>query len=796
MKYSLGEISAICGGILSGAEQAGNVEVNSVFTDSRNIAARPGGLFVAIDGLNHDGHTYVNELYSRGVRAFIIEKDIATRKYPDAGFILVDSSVAALQKLAADYRSRFTGTVVAVTGSNGKTIVKEWIAALTPPGVKLFRSPKSYNSQIGVPLSVLMMSGNEDIAVIEAGISEKGEMERLERIIRPDIGVITNIGDAHQENFQCLDDKLSEKLFLFRNASGVVYNSGYEMVGRELAEKYPGVGLTDSLAYKEAGMPFNDAVSKENAATAVAVWDVLGYPPGETLTRIGRLHPVAMRLELKEGLQDSIIVNDSYNSDVNSLAIALDYLESVAGGRKKVLILSDILQSGFSEKELYMKIAGLAEGSKVEKMIGIGPKMIKYRSLFGSNASFYPTTDSFMRALDTLDVSCRAVLIKGNRESQFEKISHLLERKSHTTVMEIDLDAITHNYNVHRSLLKDGTKVMVMVKASGYGHGTYELARTLQGLGADYIAVAFADEGVQLRESGITMPIVVLNADAGSFDLMIANSLEPEIYNLTSLGEFASAVLRYGDADYPVHIKLDTGMRRLGFEPKDTGELVRLLNEYAGLLRVRSVFSHLAVSDDPSHDAFTAGQLEAFDAMSGLLCNELGYKSLRHIANSAAIERFPDAQYDMVRLGIGLYGISAVPDLGLRSASSLKTRIVQVKELVPGETVGYGRAGTVGRPSRIATIPVGYADGLDRHLGEGRWSVVIKGVCVPVIGRICMDTCMVDVTDVDAAEGDEVEIFGAVPGNTVEDMARRLGTIPYEIMTGISSRVKRIYIKE
>lgn len=797
MEYSLKEISVVCGGTVIGPALVGNITVASVFTDSRNVSVHGDGLFVAIDGLNHDGHAYVNELYSRGVRAFIIEKDIAVEKYPDAGFVLVGSSVAALQMLAADYRSRFRGTVVAVTGSNGKTIVKEWIAALTPPGVKLFRSPKSYNSQIGVPLSVLMMAGDEDIAVIEAGISEPGEMERLERIVRPQIGVITNIGDAHQENFSSLGDKLGEKLMLFRNASRIVYSGGCEMVGDMLENNSHGAELVDSEDYMGQGLPFVETIPRSNAAMAVAVWDALGYKPEDTLTRIGRLHPVAMRLELKEGLKDSVIINDSYNSDVNSLAIALDYLGSVAGGRKKTLILSDILQSGLPEKELYKKIAGLVGSSGVDRLVGIGPKMNKYRTLFGDRAVFYLTTESFLRQLEAEDISSRAVLIKGSRESQFERISHALEKKSHTTVLETDLDAVTYNFNAHRAMLKEGTKVMVMVKASGYGHGTYELARTLQQLGADYIAVAFADEGVQLRESGITMPIVVLNADSGSFDLMITNSLEPEIYNFTSLEEFAAAVRRYGETDYPVHIKTDTGMHRLGFELKDAGELADKLRGYAGVLKVRSVFSHLAVSDDASQDGFTLKQLERFDEISGALCIGIGYEPLRHIANSAAIERFPQSQYDMVRLGIGLYGISAVPGLALRNASSLKTRIVQIKELAPGETVGYGRAGEIKRPSRIATIPVGYADGLNRRLGEGRWSVIAGGVPAPVTGRVCMDTCMIDITGIEGVcEGDEVEIFGSVPGNTVGDMAAVLGTIPYEVMTGISSRVKRIYMKE
>lgn len=785
MNYLLSEIAAICGGRLTGSDGI----VTAVFTDSRNSAAGEGSLFVAIGGRNHDGHAYINELYGRGVSGFIIERDVMTDKYPDAGFIGVDSSVDALQKLAAHYRTNFRGTVIGITGSNGKTVVKEWIAGLVPPDMKLFRSPKSYNSQIGVPLSVLMIKGDEDLAVIEAGISEPGEMERLERIIRPDIGIITTLGDAHQENFGSLEQKATEKLKLFRAASTIIYNSAYPLIVKALPAS---AKLVDAARQKEAYVVFGDEASRENAAAALALCDVLGFDHAASVARLAELHPVAMRLELKEGIHDSLIVNDSYNSDINSLAIALDYLKSIAGGRRRTLILSDILQSGFAEPELYERVASLVKSSGVEKFVGVGQKIKTYGAFFGDlDAEFYPTTESYLASMRREDIAGRAILLKGNRASQFERLSHALERLSHTTVMEIDLDAMIHNLNVYRVRLAPGTKLMAMVKASAYGNGDYEVAGTLQRQGVDYLAVAFADEGVLLRRRGITVPIVVLNADSDSFELMIANSLEPEIYNMRSFTEFATALQRYGERAYPVHIKLDTGMHRLGFGQEDIEQLCATLQTNGELIRVSTIFSHLACSDDPAEDRFTRGQIALFEKMSERVMSVLTYKPLRHIANSAAIARLPEARFDMVRLGIGLYGIG---ETGLRPVSILRSRIVQIKHLAVGETVGYGREGKVERPSVVATVPVGYADGLNRRLGNGRWSFMVNGRPAPTLGRISMDTCVIDVTEIDAAEGDDVIIFGE--SNSLEQMARTLGTIPYEVMTGIAQRVKRIYIKE
>ncbi|MDL2320230.1 alanine racemase [Alistipes sp. OttesenSCG-928-B03] len=866
MKYTLAEIAAITGGRLEGAD----MQANAVFTDSRNSAVGGGAVFVAIAGRNHDGHAYIGELYKRGVRAFVVERAVAVGDFPQAGFVTVGSSVAALQAVAADWRSRFRGTVVGVTGSNGKTVVKEWIAALAPASVKLFRSPKSYNSQIGVPLSVLMMRGDEDVAVIEAGISQPGEMAALERIVRPDIGVVTTLGDAHQERFVSQEQKTREKLLLFGESRTIIYNSAYPVVEAALKEIYPDRRLVDAAEYvaecaadatpsqagdgvngcvadaipatadgdvgsyggagavtknggdanvcggadvpSRSGEPgesgelrgndepdggvaeaFGDEASRQNAAAALAVCDVLGFGRAETVARLGLLQPVAMRLELKEGINDSLIVNDTYNSDINSLSIALDYLDGVAGGRRRMLVLSDILQSGFAENELYRRVAALVEAARVDNLVGIGESIGRYRALFPAGSAFWPTAEAFLGAVRRDDIAGRAILLKGNRGSAFERISHALERRSHTTTLEIDLDAMVHNLNAHRARLRPDTRMMAMVKASGYGNGAYEIAGMLQRQGVDYLAVAFADEGVQLRERGIAMPIVVLNADSDSFELMVSNALEPEIYNFASLEGFAAVLRRYGERDYPVHIKLDTGMHRLGFGEADAEKLAGELTRYGGLIRVNTVFSHLAASDDPAEDAFTHGQIAAFERMSRQIMAALPYTPLRHIANSAAIERLPDAEFDMVRLGIGLYGVGGT---GLRPVSTLRTRIVQVRDLAPGETVGYAREGVIAAQTRVAVIPVGYADGLNRHLGNGRWSVLVGGHPAPTLGRISMDTCVIDITGMEAAEGDDVVIFSPAAGNTVEDMARVLGTIPYEVMTSVSERVKRIYIKE
>lgn len=784
MNYFLSQIAAICGGRLYGQDR----EVCGVETDSRNCAFGRNVLFVAMRGKNHDSHDFVAEMYDRGVRAFMCEKECECRE--GAGYVVVENSIEALQRLAEAHRANLSGKVVGITGSNGKTVVKEWIAQCLPAGVKVFRSPRSYNSQLGVALSLLMADGSEDLVLIEAGISKPGEMERLERMIRPDMVVVTSLGDAHQEGFDSLGQKIEEKLLLARRADTIIYHSAYAEVERA-------VEVFDVVKIDAATMPepsFSDEASCRNGQIIEALFEALRYPAPD----FSLLQPVAMRLEVKEGINGSLLVNDAYNSDINSLVIALDYLHNVAAGRGKVLILSDILQSGVSDEQLYARVAALVAESGVERIIGIGDAISAARGFFeGVESSFYSSTDEFLNRMNGRDFADAAVLLKGNRASRFEKISHALERKSHTTVLEVNLDAMISNLNYFRSRLSPSTRLTAMVKASSYGAGDAEVAQILQHEGVEYLAVAFADEGVVLREKGVTMPIVVLNADEDSFDQMVLNRLEPEIYGFRSLESFVGAVRRYGERNFPIHIKLDTGMHRLGFEETDIEPLLSKLGEFSVDVRVATIFAHLSCADDPLQDDFTRLQISRFDMMSSRIAEALPYPIVRHTANSAAIERFPEAQFDMCRLGLGLYGFGFQHNENLQPTSTLKTRIVQIKRHAEGEGIGYGRAERVGRESVVATIPVGYADGLDRHLGCGVWSMLVGGVKAPIVGRVCMDSCMIDVTDVpDVAEGDEVVVFSAQAGNTAEDMAALLGTIPYEVLTSVSARVKRIYIKE
>lgn len=776
----------ICGGVFSGTDLA----VRAVATDSRTSVIENDTLFVAIRGVNHDAHDYVQTMYERGVRAFMVERDCALPS--DCGVVKVADSVAALQKLAAEHRAQYRGRVVAVTGSNGKTIVKEWIAQCAPASVNLFRSPRSYNSQLGVALSLLMMNDESDVAVIEAGISQRGEMARLESMIRPDTVIFTSIGDAHQENFESPAEKIAEKLLLARNAGTIIYHSAYPLLADAVRRTYADRRLCDAAAIDAPTM--NDAASVRNAQIVAEFFGVMQWPAPD----FASVRPVAMRLEVKQGIDNSIIIDDTYNSDINSLAIALDYMCSVAGGKRRmVLILSDILQSGMDDDALYAHVSTMVSSANVAQVVGVGAKISRYRSRFVAGSRFFATTEELMAHIGDIDITDSTVLLKGNRNSAFERISHRLQLKSHTTVLEVNLQAMIRNINYFRERMRKDVKLVAMVKASSYGSGDADVARMLQKQGVAYLAVAFADEGVALRDNGITMPIVVLNADDASFDVMVANSLEPEIYSERSLAAFVREVECAGGRNYPVHIKFDTGMHRLGFSESEIPHLLECLDRYADTVRVASVFTHLCVADDASQDEFTRTQLARFGRMSSAVAAHLPYPILRHAAASAAILRFPEAQYDMCRLGLGLYGFGYVHNDSLEMVSTLRTRIVQIHELESGESVGYGRAQSLVRRSRIATIPVGYADGLDRHLGCGAWSMLVRGKAAPTVGRICMDSCMIDVTDIEGVgEGDDVVIFSPQRGNTPEDMARILDTICYEVLTSVSKRVKRIYINE
>uniref|UniRef100_UPI0040559E2E alanine racemase n=1 Tax=Alistipes sp. TaxID=1872444 RepID=UPI0040559E2E len=789
MNYKLSEIAEITGGKLFGED----LQIREISTDSRHCDRGEGLLFVAIKGEHHDAHLFIEQMIHRGVKAFLVEHEV---ELPEGcGAVVCSASIAALQAMAAHHRSLFRGRVVAITGSNGKTIVKEWLAAALPQTLTLSRSPKSYNSQLGVALSLLMARGDEELVLIEAGISEPHEMARLERMIRPDLVIFTSLGEAHQENFSSLEEKGREKLSLAHRAKGVVYHEEDERVAHlieELPEEVQRIKASVLPSSERiASVALTGGAARENLALVVAAANYLGYP-----LDLERLEPVAMRLELKQGINHSLLIDDAYNADLNSLRIALDYLHGVASERPTTLILSEIEQSGISSRELYRRVAEEVDRAKVDRLIGVGEALRKAAPYFHCKTNFYSTTEELLRHLHRDDFAHRVVLIKGARRSRLERVVHALEQRSHTTTLEVDLDAMLHNLNWFRGRLSPATRLVAMVKASSYGAGDYEVAQMLQHQGVDYLAVAFADEGILLRESGITMPIVVLNADEGSFPQMVEHRLEPEIYNLRSLEYFRQTLLRVGERAYPIHLKLDTGMHRLGFTAEEIDPLLEALSAMQEL-RVASIFSHLNCADDPEKDDYTREQIARFELMSSRILRALPYPVLRHTANSAAIERFPKAHFDMCRLGLGLYGFGFEHNDQLRPVSTLKTRIVQIKHLKAGEAVGYGREGMLTRDTLTATIPVGYADGLDRHLGSGRWSVLIQGKPAPIIGRICMDSCMVDVTPIDGVkEGDEVVIFSPTKGNDLESMARQLGTISYEIMTSISNRVKRIYTKE
>ncbi len=780
MEYKLSEIAKIVGGELHGADRV----VRDVVTDSRGSSGRD-SLFVAMRGKNHDSHNYISQMQSRGVVAFMVER--LTPQLDGLSYIIVDRAIPALQLWAEHHRSNFMGQVVGVTGSNGKTTIKEWIAQLAPESLKVFRSPRSYNSQLGVALSLLMIEGDEDLAIIEAGISRPDEMERLERMIDPDIVLFTSIGEAHQEGFESMAQKIEEKMILARRCSTLIYNSCYSELTSHIL--YNRCNIIDAAEYPEA--KFQDQASKCNSQIVAALFHSLGLnaPQFEKIT------PLAMRLEIIEGLSDSILINDSYNSDINSLQIALDTLQNIAASRPTTVILSDIPQSGVTAEVLYERVAAALSRAKVDRLIGIGSEISSMKSLFECDAKFFNSTEEFLRQLTTEDYASRAILLKGSRASRFENISHSLSRKCHTTTLEVNLDAMVENLNHYRAQMSPETKLTAMVKASSYGAGEGEVAQMLQYQGVDYLAVAFADEGSRLREQGITMPIIVLNADDGSFSQMVDYRLEPEIYSLRSLADFAAAVEAHGEREYPIHIKLDSGMHRLGFMSDGIDDLITAIKEREGVIHVASIFSHLSTSDmGKIGRENTLRQIETFKDMSERIQRGIGYRVIRHLANSAAIIAYPEAHFEMCRLGIGLYGFEHE---GLRPVSTLKSRIVQIREVSTDFRIGYGGDGALSKGGRIATIPIGYADGIDRHLGNGAWSFIIAGERAPIVGRVCMDSCMVDITNIEnAREGDEVIIFSEAEGNRASDMADILGTISYEVLTSISTRVKRVYIKE
>lgn len=821
MKYKISEIARIVGADVSKINES---EISILLTDSRKLSSPAETLFFALRTKNNDAHDFIPELYAAGVRNFMVDKTLpGWEQYAGSNFLLVKKPLAALQKLAAFHRSHFNIPVIGITGSNGKTIVKEWLYQLLQDDFNIVRSPRSYNSQIGVPLSVCQLDENATLGIFEAGISLPDEMGKLEPVIRPTIGILTNLGEAHQENFTSMQQKCMEKLELFSNSDIVIYNEDDETVSQcmdqmILSQK----AFSWSMRHRDAPLfiskierkphtsiihysflqidnaieiPFADEASIENAITCLAAMLYLRFLPKRIAERMLKLESVAMRLDVRKGKNDCIIINDSYNSDFNSVKIALDFQEQrkISSFLKKTLILSDILQTGLMPKLLYKKVAEMVKASGVEKIIGIGPDISAHADEFNIEKKFYVSTDDFIASGRWKLFQHELILLKGARKFNFERINALIEERAHETVLEVDLDAVVHNFNFYKSKLDANTKLVCMVKANAYGGGADEIAKTLQYHRCDYLAVAVSEEGIGLREQGITLPIIVLNPEVNAFEELYSHDLEPEVYNFRILDAFVKEAERRGVTNYPIHLKIDTGMHRLGFLPRQTEELSHVLLSQKGL-RVKSVFSHLAASESWIFDDFTEKQIETLRETATKIEHQLGYPVLKHILNSAGIERFPNDQLDMVRLGIGLYGVSASGLKGLRNVCTLKTTILQIKDIPSKETVGYGRKEELDKDARIATIRIGYADGLDRQFGNRKGHVLINGQLAPIVGNVCMDLCMVDVSDIHAEEGDEAVIFGEQL--SVIELAKSIGTIPYEILTSISPRVKRVYVKE
>ena len=824
--YTAQSIASITGGKLISGNNPDN-PVHHLVTDSRRPVSIHSDVFFALVTHRNNGHRYVGELIEKGVRTFVISEEPETEwKQSGASLIVVENTLESLQKLAVHHRSRFQLPVIGITGSNGKTIVKEWMWQLIGGKKFLVRNPKSFNSQIGVPLSVWQINADHNLGIFEAGISMPGEMKKLEQIIQPDTGIFTNLGPAHDENFGSQHEKVLEKLQLFRNCKELICCSGHKVILDAFESlqwnkkpqliswgKNPGDHLQilstekqgDRTSLKalfrkapvEIRVPFTDEASLENAMHCWLVLLHLGFANQLIAERMMQLHPVAMRLTLKEGINNCSIVDDSYSSDLASLNIALDFLNQQNQHRQKTVILSDMLQSGREEIDLYNEIGQLISNKNIGRFIGIGPAMQRQKHLFGRQSAFFGTTDDFLKALPEINFRDESILIKGARVFGFERIIQALQQKTHETVLEINLDALVHNLNYYRTKLKPGVKIMAMVKAFSYGSGSFEVANVLQFHHVDYLAVAYADEGVELRKAGIRLPIMVMNPEEHGYEGIFSFGLEPEIYNLRTLEMLHGAKFRFTekqDNPFRIHIKLDTGMHRLGFDETDIPELISRIKEYG--FEVASVFSHLAASDDARHDEFTRLQIDSFNRISVLMQQGLGHSFLKHILNTAGISRFPDALYDMVRLGIGLYGISnlAEEQVFLEHVSTLKSIISQIKSIKAGSTIGYNREFRVLNDMRIAIVPVGYADGLSRSLSNGKYSLLVNGNPAPIIGNISMDMCMLDVTGIPAAEGDEVIIFS--PAWPVTNMAKAMHTIPYEALTGISRRVKRVYYQE
>ena len=823
MKYSIEKVTT-----LIGARRYGNSEgqVSWLLTDSRSLCFPEETLFFALKTQRNDGHRYIQDLYNRGVRQFVVEQvpEHYEKLYPEANFLRVPHTLAALQRLAERHRDEFDLPIVGITGSNGKTMVKEWLYQLMLPSQRIVRSPRSYNSQIGVPLSVWLLNEQTEVGIFEAGISQPGEMMALRDIIQPTIGVLTTLGAAHQENFRSMEEKCMEKLELMHDTEAMVYCSDNDIVSRCIRRmSYKGEKISWSTCDEQASLfvkstkpsktrlattityiwqqeentfeiPFIDEASIENSITCAAVALKLGLTPGELAERMPKLEPVAMRLEVKEGQRGCILINDSYNSDINSLDIALDFM-SRREGKNRTLILSDIFQTGVSASELYAQVSDLATKRGITKFIGIGPELTAQADKIQiADKQFFADVNHFLGSEAFAALRDELILLKGARPFGFDLITEQLEQKVHETILEVNLNAVVENLNYYRSFMKPETKMVCMIKADAYGAGAVEIAKTLQDHRVDYLAVAVADEGVTLRKAGITANIMIMNPEMTAFKTMFDYDLEPEVYSFRLLDALIKAARKEGITGWPVHIKLDTGMHRLGFDPEqDMDELINRLTHQQAVIP-RSVFSHFVGSDSDDFDNFSTLQFKRFEMGSKKLQDAFSHKILRHMDNSAGIEHFPDRQMDMCRLGLGLYGVDPRDNRILHTVSTLKTTILQMRQVPKTDTVGYSRKGKLTRDSVIAAIPIGYADGLNRHLGNRNCYCLVNGQKAEYVGNICMDVALIDVTDIPCVEGDQVEIFGEnLPVTVLSDV---LQTIPYEVLTGISNRVKRVYFQD
>ncbi|MCF6364888.1 MAG: bifunctional UDP-N-acetylmuramoyl-tripeptide:D-alanyl-D-alanine ligase/alanine racemase [Bacteroidales bacterium] len=820
-EISLQKLAEVVSGKLIGkSEQV----VSEIITDSRSFVSSEKSIFFALKSKRNDGHKYINDLYKRGMSNFVVsEYRNQFKELTNARFIIVDNTMDTLHKLAKYYRDTFNSEVLAVIGSNGKTIVKEWLYQLLHDEINIVRSPKSYNSQLGVPLSLCLLEKKYQTGIIEAGISEPDEMENLEKIIKPDTVIFTAFGEAHQENFKNLQEKAIEKLKMCKHAETVIFSPNFQIIAdlikkdknfnnknlftwslknkaadlfvEKVAKSETNTNLT--VVYKNKAIkykiPFIDDASVKNSLSCLSYIISQNLLNDSILERFSHLEPIEMRIEQKQGINNCVLINDSYNSDINSLKIAVDLLKNLSKHMDKTIILSDINQSGMSDKDLYETVSKIIKNNNINRFIGIGEKISAHKDFFNEkiNSSFYTSTKDFLKDDFIKLFQNEVILLKGSRVFKFEKISEALELKKHRTVLEINLEALTHNFNYYKSLLPPGTKTMVMVKALSYGSGTSKISELLQYHQVDYLGVAIADEGVSLRKAGITTKIMVMNPDENSISDIIDYKLEPEIYSFNILETFLNKLKDYSGIKLPIHIKVDTGMMRLGFCDFEIDALLKKLQN-TKLLFVKSVFSHLAASDEPQHDEFTNTQINKFKEICNNFSAGLNYKFIKHIANTSGIERFPNAVFDMVRIGIGLYGFNGADNANLMNVSTLKTRIIQIKTVLKNETVGYGRKWIAKRNSKIAVIPIGYADGLSRKFSNETGSVLINKQKAVIIGNVCMDMCMIDITDIDAKENDEVIIFG--DDYPASEIAKKLNTISYEVITRVSERVKRIYL--